>query len=117
MRPFRATLLLLVLLVAAASPATTTAKPTTPYAAAIVRWEQTLAAAVETLDGPVLSPEEQLPPLSASLERILAETRTLQAQLDQQLKPLQQQLDSLGPAPAKEARPQLAGVASPPDAP
>src|SRR5262245_2466107 len=99
MRPFRVALLLLVLLAAAASPAATTAKPTTPSAAAIVRWEQTLTAAHDALDGPVLSPEDQLPPLSASLEQILAEARTLQAQLDQELKPLQQQLDSLGPAP------------------
>jgi len=101
-----------LLAVAAASPAATNAKPTTPYAAAIARWEQTLGAAHDALDGPVLSPEDQLPPLSASLEEILAEARVIQAYLDQQMKPLAQQLDSLGPAPAKDAPPELPEIAS-----
>jgi small-conductance mechanosensitive channel len=112
MRPLRAALLLLVLLVAVAAPATTGAKPTTPYSAAIVRWEQTLSAARDALDGPVLSPEDQLPPLSESLEQILVEARALQLGLDHQLKPLKQQLDSLGPAPGKDAPAELEDIAS-----
>src|SRR4029453_4134354 len=112
MRPFRVALLVLVLFATATSPAMTSAKPPTPYAAAIVGWDQTLSAVEDALDGPVLSPEEQLPPLSASLQQILAEAPTLQAPLDKQLKPLQQQLDSLGPAPAKDAPPELEEIAS-----
>jgi small-conductance mechanosensitive channel len=112
MRPFKAALLLLMLVVALASPTVTNAKPTTPYAAAIARWEQMLGTAHAALDGPVLSPEDQLPPLSAGLEQILAEARAIQAQLDQQLKPLAQQLDSLGPAPAKDAPLELSEIAS-----
>ncbi|HUL08892.1 MAG TPA: DUF3772 domain-containing protein [Candidatus Acidoferrum sp.] len=112
MRPLRAALLLLLVVAVAASPATTSAKPTTPYAAAIARWEQTLSEAHDAIDGPVLSPEDQLPPLSANLERILAEARVIQAQLDQQLKPLAQELDSLGPAPGKDAPPELSEIAS-----
>ena len=112
MRPFRAVLPLLVLLVATVAPAVTSAKPLTQYTVAIARWDQTLSAAQDALEGPVLSPEDQLPPLSADLEQILAEARVLQAQLDRQLKPLDQQLDSLGPAPGKEAPPELAEIAS-----
>jgi potassium-dependent mechanosensitive channel len=112
MRPFRAALLLLVFLVAAAAPPTASAKPLTPYGAAIARWDQTLSAARNALGGPVLSPEDQLPPLSASLEQILAEARALELELDQELKPFKQQLDSLGPAPGKEAPPELEDIAS-----
>jgi len=112
MRPFRAALLLLVFLVTAAAPPTASAKPLTPYGAAIARWDQTLSAARNALGGPVLSPEDQLPPLSASLEQILAEARALELELDQELKPFKQQLDSLGPAPGKEAPPELEDIAS-----
>jgi len=93
-------------------PTVASARPLTPYAAMIARWEQTLEAARDALEGPVLSPEDKLPPLSASLEQILSEARTLQLQLDQQLKPLKQELDSLGPVPGKDAPPELEDIAS-----
>jgi small-conductance mechanosensitive channel len=108
----RVALFLLALFVAVALPAVAGAKPPAPYAAMIARWEQTLNAARDAVDNPVLSPEDRLPPLSESLEQILVEARTLQARLEKQRKPLMEQLDSLGPAPGTESIPELEEIAA-----
>src|SRR5262249_38856594 len=88
------------------------AEVTLPYAATIDSWEETLAAAKDALDAPGSSPEDHFAAIGDKLQQVLVESRELQARLDQRARPLQQQLDSLGPAPAKEAPPELEDIAA-----
>ena len=112
MRLLRAALLFSAWLMAVGLPPSARAEVTPPYAATINGWELTLAISRNALDSPASSPEDRIASVGDKLQQLLVETRELQARLDQRARPLQQQLDSLGPAPAKEAPPEFENVAA-----
>ena len=111
MRRLRAALLFSAWLLAVGLPSAR-AEVTPPYAATINGWELTLAVAKDALDAPVSSPEDRYTAAGDKLQQVLVEARELQARLDQRGRPLQQQLDSLGPAPAKDAPLELEDIAA-----
>jgi len=112
MRLLRAALLVAALLIAAGLPPAAKAEVTPLYATTINGWEQTLSVAKGALDQPASSPEDRLASVGDRLQEVLVETRELQLRLEQRRRPLQQQLDSLGPAPAKDAPPELEEIAT-----
>src|SRR5262249_8703669 len=112
MRLLRLALLLSALLIAAGLPPAAKAEVTPLYAATINGWEQTLAAAKDALDAPASAPDERIASAGERLHEGLVEARGRQLRLEQRRKPFQQQLDSLGPAPAKEAPPELEDIAT-----
>ena len=111
MRHLRAALFVAALLIAAGLPPAAKAEVTPLYAATINGWEETLAAAKDALDAPA-SAGERIASAGERLQEVLVEARELQLRLEQRRKPFQQQLDSLGPAPAKEAPPELEDIAT-----